>query len=79
MSIDRIDVNAGYSCGSCAECSAKGSSLNLRWATDQDQARNKRNTRYVTINGVRKCAAEWVEELGVERTTFYRKAKEGTL
>jgi len=34
---------------------------NCRWATRKEQGRNKRNNLLITINGVEKCLAEWVE------------------
>jgi len=77
MEIDRIDVNGGYTCGICAECLTRGASKNIRWVTVLQQARNKRNTRLVTINGVTKCASEWVGEVPYSRSAFYRRVKKG--
>lgn len=40
--LDRRDPNGHYSCGSCAECVAKGWPANVRWASNHVQANNKR-------------------------------------
>lgn len=47
--IERIDVNKGYSKDNCI------------WATKLDQARNKRNTIRITINGETRPLMEWAE------------------
>lgn len=49
MQIDRIDVNGDY----CPE--------NCRWVTSKENTRNQTNNRFFTINGERKCLAEWCE------------------
>ncbi len=41
-SIDRIDNERGYSCGTCADCVARGELPNCRWATITQQIRNRR-------------------------------------
>lgn len=56
--IDRIDVNGDY----CKE--------NCRWATWQQQARNKTNTWYITFNGETKSALEWAEILNLSINTI---------
>lgn len=52
-SIDRIDNNRGYEPG------------NVRWATQTQQTRNKRNNRMITAFGITKCAAEWAEDFNL--------------
>lgn len=39
-SIDRKNNDGNYSCGTCAECLAKGWPMNVRWATPKEQANN---------------------------------------
>lgn len=41
-SIDRIDNDKGYTCGHCDECKRNGWEMNCRWATDTEQANNRR-------------------------------------
>ncbi len=52
-SIDRIDVNGNYE------------PKNVKWSTRKEQARNKRDTRWITHNGVTKCLSEWAEDAGL--------------
>lgn len=53
LTIDRIDVNAGYSPENC------------RWATAKEQGRNKRYNRKLHYLGEEKTLGEWAEETGV--------------
>ena len=52
--IDRIDGSKGYEPGNC------------RWASNKEQARNKRTNLIVTYRGESRCVAEWVEILGLK-------------
>jgi hypothetical protein len=69
--IDRIDNNAHYSCGSCSECLANNWPLNVRWATIDEQNGNKRNTVYLTLNGVRQPLFIWAKQVGLTRHRLY--------
>lgn len=61
MSLERLDVNKGYSPENCV------------WATVRDQARNRRNNRKITHNGKTMCLADWAEFLGINTDTLYRR------
>lgn len=52
LTIDRIDVNKGYSPDNC------------RWVTVKEQNNNKRNNRFLTYKGQTLTFAQWEEKLG---------------
>ena len=63
--IDRIDNNAGYSPENC------------RWATNEEQAANKRNTRNLTVGGITRTVSEWSRESGLSADCIMYRMQKG--
>lgn len=61
LTLDRIDVNGGYSPSNC------------RWATQKEQMRNTRKNHLIDFNGEVKTLAEWAEEAGLPYHTLKRR------
>jgi len=65
MSLERKDVNKGYSKDNC------------KWATAQEQGRNKRYNALVSYQGYTATIVEWSERAGVNAITMYARKKKG--
>jgi len=63
LTIDRKDNNKGYSPDNC------------RWATNTEQARNKRNNNLITYHGETKTLTEWSLLLGMEGSILRYRLK----
>lgn len=63
--LDRIDNNGNYSKENC------------RWSTVREQSINRRSTRFLELDGVRKCITDWGLSLGITETTLRQRLERG--
>lgn len=65
LSIERIDLDKGYSPSNCT------------FITMSEQARNKTTNVLIKYKGKTKCVMEWCEELGLNPKTIYKRIYDG--
>lgn len=65
LTLDRIDVDKGYSPENC------------RWVSMKIQQNNKRNNRLITYNGKTQTIALWCEELKLPFSTVKNRLNRG--
>jgi len=58
LTLDRKDNNMGYEPSNC------------RWITNLEQQNNKRNTLFITINGITDTITGWSKRVGLKPTTL---------
>lgn len=65
MTLDRIDPNGHYEPG------------NVRWATMEEQSKNRRSNIFVTFNGQKMCISDAAKASGIDRGTIKRRLEKG--
>lgn len=63
LTLDRIDVNKGYSPDNC------------RWITNKEQQSNRRDNHLITYNGRTQTISQWAEELGMSSKSFEKRIR----
>jgi hypothetical protein len=77
LSIDRINNDGHYSCGTCHECIDNAWEMNVRWATRYEQQRNTSKNRHLTMGGETKCLSDWARLSGLRVITLWQRIEGG--
>lgn len=65
LSLERMNNDVGYTCGSCPECSSNGWPMNVAWADATTQNNNTRRNHRITVGGETMTIAQWSRRVGV--------------
>lgn len=66
-SVERRNNNKGYTKNNCY------------WATNKEQANNKRTCVYIPYNGKTQTLKQWSEELGIKYMTLYNRINKSNM
>jgi len=61
LTLERVNNEIGYTASNC------------RWATQKEQANNRRSCRQITFKGKTQNITQWAKELNVPRTRLYER------
>ena len=64
-SLDRINNDGNYELSNC------------RWASRQQQSRNKSTSRMLEFNSKTMCVADWADEVGIKRSIINDRLRRG--
>jgi len=77
--IDRINNDGHYSCGSCSQCVVNRWPMNVRWATIDEQNGNKSTSTVIEFNGKRQALFLWAKEIGICQSSLRKRLRKWPL